>query len=85
MTNVSPQPVFLRSYCRSTKGRRCADTHTRSWRGRQMQWPRMDDYVGALLAKIDALGLSENTIVIFTSDHGSRGKNSVYEGGARCQ
>ncbi|MEC8333782.1 MAG: sulfatase-like hydrolase/transferase, partial [Verrucomicrobiota bacterium] len=44
---------------------------------------RMDDYVGALLAKIDALGLSENTIVIFTSDHGSRGKNSVYEGGAK--
>ena len=44
---------------------------------------RMDDYVGALLDKIRALGLSENTIVIFTSDHGSRGKNSVYEGGAK--
>jgi arylsulfatase A-like enzyme len=44
---------------------------------------RMDDYVGAVLSKIDSLGLSENTIVIFTSDHGSRGKNSVYEGGAK--
>ena len=30
----------------------------------------MDDAVGRLLAKIDALGLAENTIVIFTSDNG---------------
>lgn len=44
---------------------------------------RMDDYVGAILKRLDALGLSENTLIIFTSDHGSRGKNSVYEGGAK--
>ncbi|HBO56960.1 MAG TPA: hypothetical protein DD622_00830 [Opitutae bacterium] len=44
---------------------------------------RMDDYVGAVLGKLEALGLSDNTIVIFTSDHGSRGKNSVFEGGAK--
>ncbi len=44
---------------------------------------RMDDYVGAVLNKLDELNLRENTIVIFTSDHGSRGKNSVYEGGAK--
>lgn len=44
---------------------------------------RMDDYVGAVLAKLDELGLRENTLVIFTSDHGSRGKNSVFEGGAK--
>ncbi|VGO13038.1 Choline-sulfatase [Pontiella desulfatans] len=44
---------------------------------------RMDDYVGAVLSKLDELGLRENTIVIYTSDHGSRGKNSVYEGGAK--
>jgi arylsulfatase A-like enzyme len=30
----------------------------------------MDDAVGRLLARIDALGLAENTIVIFTSDNG---------------
>ena len=30
----------------------------------------MDDAVGRLLAKLDALGLAENTIVIFTSDNG---------------
>ncbi|RPG83710.1 MAG: hypothetical protein CBC33_008520 [Coraliomargarita sp. TMED73] len=44
---------------------------------------RMDDYVGAVLNKLDELRLREKTIVIFTSDHGSRGKNSVYEGGAK--
>ena len=44
---------------------------------------RMDDYVGAVLDQLDALGLRENTMVIFTSDHGSRGKNSVFEGGAK--
>ena len=44
---------------------------------------RMDDYVGAVLGQLDALGLRENTMVIFTSDHGSRGKNSVFEGGAK--
>ncbi len=43
----------------------------------------MDDYVAAILAKLDEHGLRENTLVIFTSDHGSRGKNSAYEGGAK--
>jgi arylsulfatase A-like enzyme len=44
---------------------------------------RMDDYVGAVLSKLEELGLRNNTIVIYTSDHGSRGKKSVYEGGAK--
>jgi arylsulfatase A-like enzyme len=44
---------------------------------------RMDDYVAAVLAKLDHLGIRDNTIVIYTSDHGSRGKNSVYQGGAK--
>src|SRR5437879_203186 len=30
----------------------------------------LDDCVGRLLAKLDALGLSENTLVVFTSDNG---------------
>lgn len=40
----------------------------------------IDDALAAILAKLDALGIAENTLVIFTSDHQSRGKNSVYEG-----
>lgn len=37
----------------------------------------MDDAVGVLL---DAIPDPQNTIVLFISDHASRGKNSVYEG-----
>ena len=30
----------------------------------------MDKYIGKILAKLDALGLADNTLVVFTSDHG---------------
>jgi arylsulfatase A-like enzyme len=30
----------------------------------------MDKYIGAILDKLDALGLAENTLVVFTTDHG---------------
>jgi len=30
----------------------------------------MDKYIGVILDKLDALGLTENTLVVFTSDHG---------------
>jgi arylsulfatase A len=54
----------------------------------------LDDEVGRLLAKLDELKLSDNTIVIFTSDNGGlsrvtinaplrEGKGSPYEGGIR--
>ncbi len=38
---------------------------------------RMDAYVGQVLAKLDALGLADNTLVVFSSDNGSH-----REGGA---
>ena len=31
----------------------------------------MDKYIGKILDKLDATGLAENTIIIFTSDHGN--------------
>ncbi len=58
----------------------------------------MDGAVGAVLAKLDALGLATNTLVIFTSDNGGlstsegsptsnepwrAGKGWLYEGGVR--
>jgi len=53
----------------------------------------LDEGVGKLLASIDALGLAENTFVIYTSDNGSGGgnkrtglrggKGGVWEGGVR--
>ncbi len=46
----------------------------------------VDDWVGEILDKLDELGLSENTLVVFTSDHGEmlgshglRGKFNFYE------
>ncbi len=46
----------------------------------------VDDWVGAILNKLDELGLTENTMVIFVSDHGEmlgshglRGKFNFYE------
>jgi arylsulfatase A-like enzyme len=54
----------------------------------------LDENVGRLLATLDELGLSENTLVVFTSDNGGvwntskqwplrAGKGSYYEGGIR--
>jgi len=46
----------------------------------------VDDWVGKILNKLDELGLAENTLVVFTSDHGEmlgshglRGKFNFYE------
>ena len=50
----------------------------------------IDDWVGKILAKLDELKLSENTLVIFVSDHGEmlgahgmRGKFNFYEESVR--
>jgi len=54
----------------------------------------IDDGVGLLMEKLDSLGLSENTIFIFSSDNGGEtnvtsnaplrgGKSQLYEGGIR--
>lgn len=50
----------------------------------------VDDEFGRLLKKLDELGLRENTVIVYTADHGEmlgdRGlwyKNSFYEGSAR--
>ncbi len=38
----------------------------------------MDDSIGVILDKLDALGIADNTIFLFVSDHGSRGKGSLF-------
>lgn len=40
----------------------------------------IDDAVGTVLSRLQALGLAENTIVVFTCDHLARGKYTCYEG-----
>ncbi|OHB77402.1 MAG: hypothetical protein A2Z25_01185 [Planctomycetes bacterium RBG_16_55_9] len=44
----------------------------------------LDDGVGAILHKLDEFGLTENTMVIFTSDHANRGKMTCYAGPVPC-
>ena len=43
-----------------------------------------DDNIGALLKKLDELGIADNTLVIYFNDHGADGgKGTLYEGGIR--
>lgn len=39
---------------------------------------QIDDQVGTLLKKLEEMGVADNTIVIYVSDHGIRGKYSIY-------
>ncbi|MEM1108966.1 MAG: sulfatase-like hydrolase/transferase [Planctomycetota bacterium] len=43
----------------------------------------LDDGVGAVLSKLEELGIAENTLVIYFNDHGmaDRSKGTTYEGG----
>jgi arylsulfatase A-like enzyme len=44
----------------------------------------LDDAVGAVLDRLDELGVAEETLVVFASDNGDiRGKGTCYEGGTR--
>ncbi|MGB1131329.1 MAG: sulfatase family protein, partial [Haloferula sp.] len=38
----------------------------------------MDDSIGVILDKLDELGIADNTVFLFVSDHGSQGKGSVF-------
>ena len=43
----------------------------------------LDDGVGAVLQKLEALGLAGNTLVLLASDNGNAAKFTCYDGGAR--
>jgi len=44
----------------------------------------LDDQVGAIMNRLRALGLAENTVVVFAADHGTEpGKATTYEQGVR--
>ena len=47
---------------------------------------RMDESVGQVIQCVDSLGLSENTVIVFTTDHGiafPRAKATLYDPGIR--
>ena len=41
-------------------------------------YAQVDDSIGAILKKLDELGIADNTLIVFTSDHGSNMKGSLY-------
>jgi len=41
----------------------------------------LDDGVGAVIEALERKGLRDDTLVILTSDHGLRGKATLYESG----
>ncbi|MHC4439088.1 MAG: sulfatase family protein, partial [Planctomycetota bacterium] len=47
-------------------------------------YAQVDDSVGAILKKLDELGIAGNTLVVFTSDHGSNMKGSLYNIDGTC-
>ncbi|GAB1855460.1 hypothetical protein MHTCC0001_02940 [Flavobacteriaceae bacterium MHTCC 0001] len=41
----------------------------------------LDDALGALIAKLEAHGILDNTIIFFFNDHGQKAKGTLYQGG----
>ena len=77
-------PELLEKYRKLTSGRDDKEV------GRAAIAEDLDRGVGELLAKLDTMGLSKNTIVIYMSDNGGSnrrtlngGKGDVWEGGIR--
>lgn len=77
-------PALLEKYRKLASGRDDKEV------GRAAIAEDLDRGVGELLAKLDAMGLSKNTIVIYMSDNGGSnrrtlngGKGDVWEGGIR--
>jgi arylsulfatase A-like enzyme len=47
-------------------------------------YAQVDDSVGAILKKLDELGIADNTLIVFTSDHGSNMKGSLFSLDGTC-
>ena len=47
-------------------------------------YAHVDDSIGAILKKLDELGIAENTLIVFTSDHGSNMKGSLFSLDGTC-
>lgn len=43
----------------------------------------LDENIGAILRKLDELGIADNTVIFLASDNGRKGKFCCYDGGAR--
>lgn len=87
-TPIQPQPDAIERL----KGRELGEHHNNARYAAMVEG--MDLYIGRVLEAIDELGLTDNTLVVFTSDNGGHGqytdqhplrgsKGMFYEGGIR--
>lgn len=51
------------------------------WNRENVLW--LDDAVGAVVEQLEQVGVRENTIIVFVSDHGASAKGSLYPEGTR--
>ena len=47
-------------------------------------YAQVDDSVGAIFKKLDEFGIADNTLIVFTSDHGSNMKGSLFNINGTC-
>ncbi|MGF1581240.1 MAG: sulfatase-like hydrolase/transferase [Gemmataceae bacterium] len=91
-TRLVGKPKLVAKYEQKKDGRDTPGAKNNPHLAAQLE--TIDDGVGLILTKLQALGLAENTIVIFTSDNGGEGrvthngglrgaKSTLYEGGVR--
>ena len=87
-TPIQSKPAYQKKYTKKDSN----EYHNRADYAGMIQ--SLDENVGKILDKIDSLNLSENTLIIFTSDNGGiraisnqyplrAGKGSYYEGGIK--
>ena len=87
-TPIQSKPDYQKKYSKKESN----EFHNRADYAGMIQ--SLDENIGKILDKIDALNLSENTLIIFTSDNGGiraisnqyplrAGKGSYYEGGIK--
>jgi arylsulfatase A-like enzyme len=75
---ILPHPPRLHSPP-ATIARRIAAAGLSGSRRKTLLW--LDDAIASLMTALEATGQLENTILVFVSDHGTRGKGSLYERG----
>ncbi len=59
--------------------RRTREAGAERWDAKNLLW--LDDAVGAVMDRLEELGVLENTIVFFFNDHGQAAKGTLYQGG----
>jgi arylsulfatase A-like enzyme len=64
---------------RETIDTRLKEAGISTWNSGAVLW--LDDAMTAIVEKLEALGIDDNTIIIFASDHGTEAKGGAYLGG----